>query len=127
MTVRTLALATVLGGAVGCAPVSQAAEQNGFSGEDVATVVVRNDNWLDMNVYAVRGNMKVRLGTVTALSEARLKLPRNLLAGGSDVYLLADPIGSSEKYATQRLMIPLGSRVDLRLANNIAMSSYSVW
>lgn len=127
MTVRTLALATVLGGAVGCAPISQAAEQNEFSGEGVAIVVVRNDNWLDMNVYAVRNNMKVRLGTVTAMSEARLKLPRSLLVGGSDVRLLADPIGSDEGYATQGLTIPLGSRVDLRLANNIAMSSYSVW
>src|SRR5690606_36702747 len=44
-----------------------------------ARVDVSNFNWLDMAIYAVRGGMRVRLGTVTSMNRERFTIPPNLM------------------------------------------------
>ena len=90
-------------------------------------VVVTNDNWLDVNVYALRSGVPFRLGTVRGLTSDRLALPSSLVAGGGNLRLLVDPIGSNEKYTTDMLAIQPGQWVDFRVGNRLAISSYAIW
>lgn len=89
-------------------------------------VTVRNDNWLDAVVYAVRGASRVRLGTVAGLSSATLKAPSSYAPDGT-FQLLVDPIGSSSVYMTDGFVVSPGQRVELSIAPSLRMSSVAVW
>jgi hypothetical protein len=89
-------------------------------------VTVRNDNWLDAVVYAVRGASRVRLGTVSGLSVATLKAPSSYAPDGT-FQLLVDPIGSSTVYMTDGFVVSPGQRVELSIAPSLRMSSVAVW
>jgi hypothetical protein len=90
-------------------------------------VVVTNEHWLDVNVYALRGGVPFRLGTVRGLNSGRLSLPVALIEGGGSLRLLVDPIGSDDRYATESIAIRPGQWIDFRVANMLTVSSYSVW
>lgn len=90
-----------------------------------AVVRVGNNNWLHVNVYAVRGSMRHRLGTVTSLSSETFRVPGHLLESGTTIRLVADPIGSDETWHTEPIHVSAGGYVDLTLENRIALSSYS--
>jgi hypothetical protein len=89
-------------------------------------VTVRNDNWLDAVVYAVRGASRVRLGTVSGLSTVTLKAPTSYAPDGT-FQLLVDPIGSSTVYMTDGFVVSPGQRVELSIAPSLRMSSVAVW
>jgi hypothetical protein len=89
-------------------------------------VTVRNDNWLDAVVYAMRGASRVRLGTVAGLSTATLKAPSNYAPDGT-FQLLVDPIGSNTVYMTDGFVVSPGQRVELSIAPSLRMSSVAVW
>lgn len=95
-------------------------------GQSPVQVEVTNNNWLDMTVYAVRGSMRVRLGTVTTGERERFKLPRSVNVAAGELSLLADPIGSGQKYQSQPLIVEPGARVTWSLENQLALSSFSV-
>ena len=88
-----------------------------------ASVRVTNNNWSDMNIYVLRGSDRRRLGTVSSNSSTVFRLPNSVLIGGSDIRLLADPIGSSRTYVSPTLLIGPGHVVEWRLENNMNMSS----
>ncbi|MBI4419999.1 MAG: hypothetical protein HY560_04170 [Gemmatimonadetes bacterium] len=126
------ALALVVGMtavASGCARAARLASQNDrtFCARSTATVYVQNDNWLDVVVYVVRGGARFRLGQVTSVQSAVFEVPSAALGATSDLYLLADPIGSNYPYATDQIMIAPGHTIiELRVDNIISHSSYSV-
>lgn len=91
-----------------------------------ANVRVTNNNWADMNVYAERGGMRVRLGTVTTMGSRLFRLPRALMNGNGDVRLVADPIGSRETHVTSPVQVWPGQTVAFRIENHIAISSITV-
>jgi hypothetical protein len=88
-------------------------------------VMVSNQNWLDIDVFAVRGASRIRIGQVTGSGSARLKIPANAIVGGQ-IQLMADPIGSSERYVTEVITVAPDQRVELTVASAMRMSSYSV-
>lgn len=90
-------------------------------------LVVDNNNWTDMTLYVLRDGMRVRIGSVTALSKARFRLSDALIGGAGDVRILADPLAAGDRFVSHPLTILPGQEVRLRLENNIALSSYSVW
>jgi hypothetical protein len=95
--------------------------------ETRVTVQVDNGNWLDMRLYAVvEGGAYDRLGTVTGFSKGKFEIPRQLTATNSQIQLVAAPIGSTERYAAQPVMVSAGDVVEWKLANNLAMSSIFV-
>ena len=80
-------------------PTREAARQNAPT-----QILVRNHNWSDMTVYAIKNSQRVRLGQVTSNSAARLTLPRGIDASSSQLQLEADPIGSNETFVSQPMV-----------------------
>lgn len=95
--------------------------------ENAAVVRVENNNWQDVDVYAIRNNQKVRLGMVTSMTASGFRLPSNLLTGSPNVQLYIHPIGSSGGYLSQAMLVGAGQTIELRVENNINLTSYSVW
>ena len=89
-------------------------------------VVVRNGNWLDAVVYAVRGATRIRLGSVTGLNTATFRMPTNYSPDGT-FQLMVDPIGSSTVYMSNDFVVAPGQHVELSIAPALSMSSVAVW
>ena len=101
---------------------------NAFTGEvgTDAAIEVTNYNWADMTVYAVRNGTRVRLGSVMSMSTEQFQLPRGMV-GTTDMRIMADPVGSRHAYHTRPVLVVPGQTLQLRLENNIELSSVSVW
>ena len=89
-------------------------------------VLVANHNWMDMTVYAVRDNNRVRLGTVTSQTVDRFQMPRGFDLGSGMLRLEADPIGSSDTFTSEPISVQMGSVVNWTIENHIALSSYYI-
>jgi len=89
-------------------------------------VIVNNSNYLDVDVFAVRGSSRSRVGSVTGLSTATLHVPAQLVPDGH-LQLLVDPVGSDATYLTDRIAVSQGQVVELTVTAVIRMSSYAVW
>ncbi len=79
------------------------------------TVEVRNQNFLDMNVYVLRGQQRVRLGTVTGLSTRTLALPRDMVFGTATVRFEMNPIGSRERPTSHEITVREGDQIILTI------------
>jgi len=90
-------------------------------------VEVENYNWADIVVYAVRGGHRTRLGMVTSMGRERFVLPSAVITATTNVQLIADPIGGGAPYVFPPVIVERGQRVELRLENNLGLSSVSVW
>ena len=93
---------------------------------DRVTVTVKNSNWLDVVVFAVRGTTRSRVGSVTGLSSATFHVPAHYAPDGN-LQLLVDPIGSDATYLTDRIAVNPGQHVELTVTSILRMSSFSVW
>ncbi len=123
-----IAMAVMLAaGAVACSTAGPQRPANALAGELDATVVVTNNNWSDMTVYAQRNGVSVRLGTVTSMTTQRFSLPAPLIGGTGELHFLADPIGSTQVFRSPAVMVGRGQHVEFMLQNNLALSSLSVW
>jgi hypothetical protein len=120
------ALIAVSGLAAGCASVSQSAHSDGTAASRT-TLVVENNNWADMAVYLVQNGMRARIGTAPSFGRSNFVLPDALIGAGGRIRILADPIGSSQGYLSDDILVGRGQQVRLRLENNVALSSYSVF
>ncbi len=111
---RVLLLSAVLG--VGVLPAEGCARKGARkAASDVAptSVRVRNQGFLDVNVYAVRGGQRVRLGTVTGNSAQVLRIPDYLLSGTTPLRFIADPIGSQRQPTSEEIMVSPGDEVTI--------------
>ena len=105
---------------------NQTSSATGTSAGMPATVRVSNYNWMDVNVYAVQGGTRQRLGTVTSMSNGTFQLPARFLQGGSTVRLMVDPIGSAEGYMTDGFLVNSGQQVSFNVQNSLQFSSISI-
>src|SRR2546423_14251534 len=78
----TLAAGACHRGAV--APINPQAE---------VAVSVDNQNFLDMNVFLIRGGQRIRLGTVPGLSSRILMVRPDLIGYGTELQFELHPIG----------------------------------
>ncbi len=131
---QAVVLSVALGAAAlagGCATGRGAAGDDLMSAQaaptDGAIVHVENHNWQDVDVFAVREGTRIRLGTVTSMAAGDFRLPESLLVGSPNVQLRIDPIGSNGAYLTQGILVSPGQTVDLRIENNLNLTSYSVY
>ena len=109
-----------------CAPaVEQAAD--GLSARSRTTLVVKNENWKDVNVYLVRGSSRTRLGSVAAMGKAQFYIPDAYVLGTSDVTIQADPIGSTETYVSPPIQVFPGAEVALNVGNALRLSHFAVF
>ncbi|MBI4544809.1 MAG: hypothetical protein HY703_06425 [Gemmatimonadetes bacterium] len=118
-----LAAALLLSGA--CATGLHDAGGRGSPGRET-TVSVENRNWADMNVYVVRAGARTRLGMVTSMNRATFAIPQTMTAGGGDIALLADPIGSSATFQTEPILLAPGQHIVWLIENSIQLSSLFV-
>lgn len=89
-------------------------------------LTVNNSNYLDVDVFAVRGTSRARVGSVTGLSSATFQVPAHYAYDGH-LQLLVDPIGSDATYLTDRIAVSQGQHVELTVTAVLRMSSYAVW
>jgi hypothetical protein len=95
--------------------------------EAQARVQVTNNNWADMRVYVERSGMRARLGTVTSMGTRTFTIPRSMMQAGTNVRLIADPIGSRDAFVSHSLQVWPGQRVEFTIENHTAISNVSIW
>jgi hypothetical protein len=107
-TVLTLTLltATIACGSTRRGPVPEA---------ERTTVEVRNQNFLDMNIYVLSGSQRIRLGTVTGLSTRTLTIPSSLVFGSATVRFEMNPIGSTARPVSQEITVSQGGQIVLTI------------
>jgi hypothetical protein len=93
---------------------------------DQTVVRVTNNNWSDVRVYLVYGTQRIRLGTVTSMQAAVLRVPQTYTSTSRSVRLLIDPIAQRETYLSEPITLGPGQHVDFRVQNHLAISSYSI-
>lgn len=86
-------------------------------------VQVRNNGWRDVRVYAVRQGRRYRLGMVTGLTSATLRIPRHLLPDSFGVQLLAVPMGAGRGHVSPIVYVTEGERLFWSLESNLNLSS----
>ncbi|MBV9772470.1 MAG: hypothetical protein JO040_00880 [Gemmatimonadetes bacterium] len=87
------------------------------SRSDRATLRVENQSWNQMDIFAVRGGQRIRLGDVAPLSTRSITLPSNLVGLGTPVRFLADPVGSNRTSVSEELVADPGEVVTLTILN----------
>jgi hypothetical protein len=113
---RALALAGALWGfaAAAChrppvAPVNPQAE---------VAVSVDNRNFLDADVFIVRGTQRIRLGMVPGLSSRALMVRPELIGYGQEVRFEVHPIGGRGDPLTETISVRPGDVVRLTIPPN---------
>lgn len=86
------------------------------------TLVVENQNWADMRVYAVKSGTRHRLGAVTSLTRVSFELPRHLTADIGEMRFLAVPIGGSTSVLSYGIYLSPGDEVLWALQTHLALS-----
>lgn len=86
------------------------------SGPPEATyVVVDNQGFQDMNIYAISQGQRVRLGTAIGTRETRFKLPPYLVTMLTPLRFLADPIGGNRLPVSQEITVSPGDNIKLTI------------
>jgi hypothetical protein len=129
-TKKSVLAALVLMAALSACITKRNAAEEWEAGEYVPdvpiSVHVTNHNWADVVIYALRSTTRTRLGQVTSMSEVTFPLPPGVSAGGSDVRLLVDIIGSRAYFLTDMLLLSPGVQVQLWVENHLPASSWAV-
>lgn len=91
--------------------------RGGADGSTRTTVEVENRSWSAVNVYAIRGGQRVRLGTVQAVSTQVLTIPAAIVSGVTSLSFLIDPIGSNRTPISQEISVREGDQITLYVPN----------
>ena len=77
------------------------------------TLIVKNQAFLDMNVFVYRSTQRVRLGTATGSNTTKFTIPSTMLFGATPLRFQAVPIGGNRQAVTQEISVSPGDAVDL--------------
>src|SRR5215475_523513 len=121
---RTTALALGLF-ALACLRHPQTGDDQPVEKADPIHIHVRNENFLDMNVYLVISGVNRRLGTVTGNGAGDFTVDWGITVGQS-FSLLAVPIGGRGSANSGSLSIGLGQMIDFTVAPVLRQSTVSV-
>jgi hypothetical protein len=88
-------------------------------------VQVDNHNWSDVVVYLLHGGIRTRLGTVGTAQSISFRFPASY-AVVDRVSLLVAPIGSSQRFESERFSVLSGQRVFWTIENTLNRSSLLV-
>jgi len=90
------------------------------------TVEVSDDHVLDMRVYLIRGVTPVPLGSVGSGERRVFHVSAAELGQSGEIRLMADPLGSQDRFVTEPISVSPGQRVVWRLAHRLSLSSVTV-
>jgi len=82
--------------------------------EPRTTLRVENHNFLDMNVYVLRGGQRIRLGMVPGLSTQVFTIPAYIVRS-SPLQFELHPIGGLDNPRTETISVQLGDEVRLTI------------
>lgn len=120
------AAAAVVGLFAGACASGGAAVETNADADGRTVLSVTNYNWSDVTVYAVQLGHRLRLGTVTSMTTRRFTVPVGGSLSEGGLSFLATPIGSTRTHQTDRIMVDPGDRIEWKLENSLALSSYMV-
>jgi hypothetical protein len=107
-----------------CAPGAEVEPSDEPSTES-SSVVVRNDYLGEVDIYAVAGGTRTRIGTVQSGQTREFAIPRPLLAR-TEIQFQIDPEGPAASFTLRPISLVPGNTIELSVAPNLAMSSISV-
>lgn len=84
-------------------------------------VVVKNQNFLDMDVYAVSDGMPIRLGTVTGNSTHSFVV--NPSSATQDFRIVATPIGGNGRATTGNVSVNPGETIEFTIGSVLSNST----
>ena len=124
MSIAALGLAVCLSttAALGCRSAS--AYDVGREPDAVA-LVVKNDNFSDVDVYAVADFLATRIGTVGGNSTQRFELSPSM-TGGADLRIVATPIGGNGRATSGPLALGRGQTIYFNVASVLRQSTATV-
>jgi hypothetical protein len=90
-----------------------------------APVPLRVDNRYraDVVIYAVRGAVRSRLGTVTTAATGSLTIPAAFVNDPGGLVLVADPVGGRTALQSERFIGRTGQRGEWSIESSVARSS----
>lgn len=83
--------------------------------EEVTTLRVDNQSFVDMTVYVLNGGQRVRLGLAVGKTMSAFTIPARIVGTGRELSFLADPIGSDRTGTSNQLYVRAGQRVTLMI------------
>ncbi|HXT18247.1 MAG TPA: hypothetical protein VN706_21630 [Gemmatimonadaceae bacterium] len=111
--------AIVAASVVGCARPNELADGDLDPTAPIA-VKVQNQNFNDVDVFAVSGGMARRLRTVTGVSSGMFSLDASYAA--RSLYIVASPIGGFGRASSGQLNVSAGDTVEFRVGPKLANS-----
>jgi hypothetical protein len=91
---------------------------------ETVDVRVENNNWLDMHVYALTAHVPSRsLGVVSAHSTQVFHLPAAVTVAGTELRVVADPIGSTDIYVSDEVLANPASDIVVTLQASLPLST----
>jgi hypothetical protein len=100
-------------------PYAAGTQQNGVD------LVVRNDNFADMDLYAVADGLPTRIGTVTGNSTQRFELSESMYRS-TDLRIVGTPIGGNGRASSGPIQVGAGQTIYFSIAPVLRQSSVSV-
>ncbi len=78
-------------------------------------VYVDNQGFTDMDIYAISGGQRIRLGTATGVRKSKFKLPSYLVGAGQQLRFLARPIARNRSPVSEQITVQPGEDVTLTI------------
>jgi hypothetical protein len=88
-------------------------------------VIVTNENWATIRVYATTAGRSIPMGTVETGDTRTLQVPR-IAVGSFDFRLSVYTIGEGEWFTTDPIVVSQGSTIEFTVENNLLLSHYAV-
>lgn len=89
-------------------------------------VVIRNNNFQDIDVFAFGDGGQRRLGTVVAHTSGTFSLSAAFVGRGSDVRLVAEPVANRSGGVQARVVVLPGQQITWMLESSLTRSFVSV-
>jgi hypothetical protein len=94
--------------------------KNAPTPQPVASVTVNNRAFIDVDVFALNGTTRARLGMVSANGTGTFRIPTTVVGTGRDLRFMVDPIGSSRQGVSFNIYVRPGERVTLTVPASLA-------
>ena len=80
------------------------------------TVRVENQSRYDMTIYVVRDNgQRVRIGRVTSLMTASMRIPDSMVFGVTTLRFMADPLAGNRQPISNDIIVTPGEEIQMTI------------
>jgi hypothetical protein len=107
-----------------CSRFNRPSEDDDAANEPIS-IQVKNNNFLDVNVYIVSNGMSRRLGFVSGNNSGTFSIPFSVARSGG-VVLTATPVGGSGQARSPSLNVSPGQVIEFIVAANLRQSAAAV-